>query len=290
MQSSAAEGAVLFAVPSLARPVLARLPALVDPAPYVVLHQDETLLVVDKAAGWLTLPAPGLTERTLLDELQADGFVVQPIHRLDKDTSGVLLFGLDPRRRDDLERAFRERTVRKSYLAVVQGRLPAPSGLIDLPIRDEGATARVARDGKPARTRFTALVEFAGRATLVRAEPETGRHNQIRVHLAHVGCPLLGDGKFGRRSQRDSELPAAGRALLHAERLAFTHPATGRPLELSCAPPADFVAVREALAQRWEPRELSPPASSRGSAASRRGGRGRGTTSPGRGKGPRRRR
>lgn len=256
-----------------------------DAAAYTILYQDETLLVVDKAAGILTLPAPGTSERTLLDELQADGFVVQPIHRLDKDTSGVLMFGLDARRRVDLEKAFRRRDVHKSYLALVQGRLPAGSGTIDLPIRDEGATARISREGKPARTKFARQLDFGGKAALVLAEPETGRHNQVRLHLAHVGCPLIGDEKFGRRSKRDEELPTAARALLHAARLELKHPVTSERLVVACPPPADFAEVQAELTARWPPKAESERGGARGG-----GSRPRGRTPPGRGSRHRRRR
>lgn len=206
---------------------------------YRVLHRDETLLVVDKAAGVLTVGHPGSRERCLLDDLRRDGHPVAPVHRLDQQTSGVLLLALDPAHRAALEQAFRRHEVRKDYLALVEGVPPERRATIDLPIADEGKTARVDRAGRPAVTRYEVL-EALGRASLVRARPESGRHNQIRVHFAHLGHPLLGDRKYGRRRV---DGPKAPRVMLHAERLSLRHPATGRPLEVEAPLPEDFAAV-----------------------------------------------
>ena len=208
---------------------------------YRILHRDGTLLVVDKAPGVLTVGRPGSRERCLLDDLRRDGHKVAPVHRLDRDTSGVLLLALDPAHRPALERAFRERLVRKEYLALVEGVPPARRASIDLPIADEGKSARVDRAGRPAVTRYEVIESFAGRASLVLAQPATGRHNQIRVHFAHIGHPLLGDRKYGSRRG------GAGRVLLHAARLAFRHPLTGKELDVRAPPPDDFARACETL-------------------------------------------
>jgi len=211
---------------------------------YRILHRDETLLVVDKAAGVLTVGHPGSRERCLLDDLRRDGHKVAPVHRLDQQTSGVLLLALDPAQRPALEEAFRRHEVRKDYLALVAGVPPERRATIDLPIADEGKTARVDRAGRPAITRYEVL-EALGRAALVRARPESGRHNQIRVHFAHLGHPLLGDRKYGRRER--GATPTAPRVMLHAERLNLRHPATGRTLEVEAPLPEDFSALLSEL-------------------------------------------
>ncbi|MDG2149338.1 MAG: RluA family pseudouridine synthase [Planctomycetota bacterium] len=218
-------------------------------ATYRVLHQDEQVLVVSKAAGVLTVARPGSRERCLLDDLRADGLAVAPVHRLDKDTSGVLLLNLDRSVRSDLELLFRKRQVEKTYLALVRGKPQSRKAVIDVPILDQGRTARVDRSGKRAVTRYETLESWGAAASLLRVQMETGRHNQIRVHMAHLGHPLLGDDKFGRRERgsRRSDMPHARRAMLHAEKLAFVHPATNKRLEVSCQPPSDFAAVIEAL-------------------------------------------
>ena len=240
---------------------------------YRVLHDDGQLLVVDKAAGVLTVGHGQGKQRCLLDDLRRDGHKVAPVHRLDRETSGALLLCLDPDLRGELEGLFRGREVRKTYLALVEGRLPSRKGTVDVPILDQGATAKVDRRGKRAVTHFEVLESHAAGTSLVRVRIDTGRHNQIRVHMAHVGCPLLGDRKFGRRrraSEPDGrrgapDLPRPRRTLLHAERLALPHPATGETLDVSCEPPADFTETLEALRATGPAPGASPRKGSRGS-------------------------
>lgn len=227
---------------------------------YAVLHADATLLVVDKAAGVLTVGRPDGRERCLLDDLRRDGHPVAPVHRLDRDTSGALLLCLDPGHRAALEQAFRRRAVLKEYLALVHGVPQAARATIDVPILDQGATARVDRRGRRAVTRYEVVERYGGRAALLRVTLETGRHNQIRVHCAHLGHPLLGDRKYGRRPRADAggsgaagSAPAARRPMLHASRLALDHPATGRRLDVRAPTAADLAALRDAL--RVSPRE-----------------------------------
>lgn len=221
---------------------------------YRVLHEDETLLVVNKAAGVLTVSAPRKPGRCLLDDLRRDGHKVAPVHRLDRETSGVLLLCLDRDRRKDLEELFKQHQVCKEYLALVHGRPASRQGRIELPILEQGSTPVIDRRGRPALTRYEVLESFGQRGALLRVIPETGRHNQIRLHLAHIGHALVGDRKFGRRRSavRDSSDEAgARRTLLHAERLRLAHPARRRPLDVRCDPPQDF----EACLGAW--RELS---------------------------------
>lgn len=212
---------------------------------YRVLHEDETLLVVDKASGVLTVSAPKTKGRCLLDDLRRDGHKVAPVHRLDRETSGVLLLCLDPARRRALEDLFRQREVTKEYLALVHGQPQTRTARIDLPILEQGSRPVVDRRGREARTRYEVIETFGGRGALLRVFPETGRHNQIRLHLAHIGHPLVGDRKFGRRGKSvrssDEGLPAR-RTLLHAERLCLPHPARRQRLDVRCDPPDDFDA------------------------------------------------
>src|SRR5262249_34373922 len=151
---------------------------------YAILHEDATLLVVDKAPGVLVVPRPGSRERCLLDDLRRDGHKVAPVHRLDRDTSGVLLLCLDPARREALEEAFKHHGVGKESLALVPGVPAQKRATIAVPILAPGATARVDRKGRPAVTRYELLRTLRGRAaggsvSLLRCVPESGRHNQI---------------------------------------------------------------------------------------------------------------
>jgi len=236
-------------------PPMSRMPS----ATYEVLHDDGSVLVVSKAPGVLTVGHPGTRERCLLDDLRRDGHRVAPVHRLDRDTSGVLLLCLDPALRSRFEEAFRQRDVEKHYLALVHGTPPSRKGVVDVPILDLGASSKVDRRGRRAVTRFEVLEQFAAGASLVRLVMETGRHNQIRVHMAHLGNPLLGDEKFGRRRIAGARAgsTAAPRCMLHAERLALTHPASGARLDVSCAAPADFQALLAGLEGGPHSRERS---------------------------------
>ncbi len=221
-------------------------------ATYTVLYEDETLLIVDKAAGVLTVGHDG-SERCVLDDLRRDGHAVAPVHRLDRETSGVLLLCLDKRHRAALESLFKRHAVTKEYLALVEGIPRPPRATIDVPIKDLGKTARVERGGRRAVTHYT-VERPLERAALVRLDIETGRHNQIRLHLAHIGHPVLGDRKFGRRPKSgtgpgtDSGSPGERprRALLHASRLTFEHPVTGRELRVEAPLPADMQAALDA--------------------------------------------
>jgi 23S rRNA pseudouridine1911/1915/1917 synthase len=239
---------------------------------YTILHADDTLLVVDKAPGVLTVGHAGSRERCLLDDLRRDGHKVLPVHRLDRDTSGTLLLGLDPARRAELEQAFRRREVVKQYLALVHGVPQAGRATIDVPILDQGATARVDRRGQRAVSRYVVEQRFGSVASLLRVTLETGRHNQVRLHCAHIGHPLLGDRKYGlrprgaaardgprdgartwprdgpeRRGAGASAAPGVPRVMLHAERIALRHPATGRMLDVRAPLPADLLAALAAL-------------------------------------------
>jgi 23S rRNA pseudouridine1911/1915/1917 synthase len=216
-----------------------------------LLHADEALLVVDKPAGLLTVPsAPGAEgEDTALARVRDYVRHLRPrhpyvgvVHRIDRDTSGALAFALSPAVREALRVLFRAHRIERRYLALVAGRPPADRGVVDLPLHHayEGGKRRVARAGEPSRpalTRWTVSERFPG-AALLEVELGTGRQHQIRVHLAHIGLPILGDPVYGLGA---TPAPlAVPRQMLHARLLAFDHPLGGPPVRAESAPPADF--------------------------------------------------
>lgn len=218
-----------------------------------VLYEDRLLLAVDKPAGLLSVPPTTGGERNAADHLRrkaaARGETIWPVHRLDRDTSGVLLFARTESARKQMEDAFRERQVSKRYLALVQGRPGKRQGTIRSHIQDLGKTARSHRQpGRrtgPASTDYQVQEAFDG-ATLIRAEPHTGRLNQIRLHMVDLGCPILGDRKYTRASDF---VIKARRVMLHAAELEFRHPGTGRRLTIRSDPPADFAQLLARLRQ-----------------------------------------
>ena len=216
-----------------------------------LLYRDEAMLVVDKPAGLLAVSAPAEPEgdtavarvREYVRRLNPARPYVGIVHRLDRDTSGALAFALNPAAREALRTLFREHRIERRYLALVEGSPRQESGIIDLPIHDvyAGGRRRVARAGEPSRpalTRWTLAEQFRG-AALVEVELETGRQHQIRVHLAHIGLPVLGDPVYGRTTKRRPPV-AVERQMLHAGLLALAHPLTGEPLRVESPLPEDF--------------------------------------------------
>ncbi len=203
----------------------------------MILHHDAHLAVADKPAG---LPAvPGRTEALqdcLWRRVQAELPDALVVHRLDMATSGLMLFARSAAVQRELGDAFAARQVRKRYVAVVAGRVGADRGEIDLPLAaDWPNRPRQIVDrtrGKPALTRYTVL-ERSAHATRLELEPWTGRSHQLRVHLAAIGHPILGDALYAP----DEARAAAARLLLHASALAFAHPRDGEPFETSSAVP-----------------------------------------------------
>jgi 23S rRNA pseudouridine1911/1915/1917 synthase len=222
-----------------------------------VLHQDEWIVIVDKPPGLLSVPtAPGTREDTVLARVSEFARHLHPrrpyaaaVHRLDRDTSGALAFALDPRARTALRALFREHRIERRYAALVEGTPRQDAGTVDAPLFDayQAGRRRVARPGEPARearTRWSVRERLPG-AALLDVELHTGRQHQIRVHLAHVGLPVLGDRVYAR-----GEAPravAAPRQMLHARRLAFRHPITGEPVSVESPLPADFREVMAGL-------------------------------------------
>jgi 23S rRNA pseudouridine1911/1915/1917 synthase len=224
--------------------------------PLTVVYEDEHLLVVDKPAGMPVHPGPGHSGRTLVNALLAHcpdlpgiGGVQRPgiVHRLDKDTSGLIIVAKDDEAHAGLTRQLKERRVQKTYLALVEGRLSPKEALIDAPIgRDPNNRRRMmvrGVGGREAQTRYRVLEELPG-YSLVEAAPVTGRTHQIRVHFASIGHPVAGDSVYGRRPG------PAPRQFLHAWRLRFTHPITGAELEFEAPLPADLAQALDVLRGR----------------------------------------
>jgi RluA family pseudouridine synthase len=216
--------------------------------PVPVLFEDEDLLVVSKPSGLLSVPTPGASGRTLLDALAAQGVDALPVHRLDRDVSGLVVLARSEPARAALENLFRGRAVKKIYWALVRGRLRPESGSFEEPIRDEGAQARIHASGKPATTRWRVLAHHAA-TSVVEIELVTGRYNQIRLHFAHHDQALVGERKYARG--KDDALRAK-RVALHAWRLAFPHPLRGHRIEVEAPLPADLRALL-AAAEAYSP-------------------------------------
>ncbi len=227
-----------------------------EPIPITILYEDEDLLVIDKPAGMVVHPAPGHTSGTLVNallyhcpDLQGIGGVERPgiVHRLDKDTSGLILVAKNDRTHRELQRQFQERVVEKAYIALVEGELQPPLGRIEAPIgRDKRHRKRmmVTPEGREAITEYKVLRHYP-EYTLVEVRPLTGRTHQIRVHFAFIGYPLAGDTVYGRRKQRLK--PWLRRHFLHAHRLSFILPRTGERVTFTSPLPRDLEAVLQRL-------------------------------------------
>jgi 23S rRNA pseudouridine1911/1915/1917 synthase len=228
-----------------------------EPIPLSIVHEDDAILVLDKPAGLVVHPGSGNPAGTLLNALlhHDPSLASLPragiVHRLDKDTSGLLVVARTADAQRALVRALAGHEVLREYLALVHGDLARPT-TIDAPIGrhpTQRTTMAVVERGKPARTHVGVLEAF-GFATLLRCRLETGRTHQIRVHLAAIGHPLVGDPAYGTRHPRGGSL-AFPRQALHATRLQLTHPLTRARLRFDAAPPADFAQLLATLrAQR----------------------------------------
>jgi 23S rRNA pseudouridine1911/1915/1917 synthase len=221
-----------------------------------IVFEDATILVVNKPPGLVVHPGNGNPDGTLLNALlhHAPTLLQVPragiVHRLDKDTSGLLVVARTVEAQTALVRQLAARTVKREYLAVARGDLER-AVTIDAPIGRhpvQRTTMAVVGGGKAARTHVTP-VERYGIATLVQCSLETGRTHQIRVHLAAIKHPLVGDATYGGK-RAASGIPAFARQALHAWRLGLVHPVTGAHLQFEAPPPADFVGLRAALRDR----------------------------------------
>jgi 23S rRNA pseudouridine1911/1915/1917 synthase len=239
--------------------------------PLAVVYEDEHVVVIDKPAGLVVHPGAGVRTGTLAHALLHHAPGVRDVggegrpglvHRLDKDTSGLLVVAKTQRAHRVLVEAMKHREVRRTYLALVWGDPRQDSGAIEGAVgrdpRDRRRMAVVARGGRPARTRWE-VVERFGPAALLRVHLDTGRTHQIRVHLRHARLPVVGDPVYGGRgknllSQGEGErslaralLACLGRQALHACELGFRHPVTGEERSFASAPPEDFARALEAL-------------------------------------------
>lgn len=226
---------------------------LPDPIPLAIVYEDADVIVVDKPAGMVVHPAPGHQRGTLANALLAHvpgisvGGSQRPgiVHRLDKDTSGLIVAAKTDRGRTSLVTQWEDRAVEKTYLALVSGSTEDEEAIIDAPIgRDPKNRQRMAvvRSGRPAVTRFHVVERFPD-TTLLEVSIETGRTHQIRVHLAFIGHPIVGDHVYGRTRPTEPQLD---RQFLHASALAFQLP-DGAALRLEAPLPGDLQAVLEEL-------------------------------------------
>ena len=233
-----------------------------EPLAFPVVHADDAVIVVDKPAGLVVHPGAGNPGGTLVNgmlhrwpklaELPRAGLV----HRLDKDTSGLMLVAASPDSQLALVAAMSERRIERRYLALLEGQVLADQR-VELPIgRDRRNRLRqaVREDGRDAATDLRILKRYPAH-TLVEARLQTGRMHQIRVHCAAIGHPLVGDKRYGARGVVPAQMTATdaacvqgfGRQALHAFHLAFEHPQTGAPLRFESKPPADFQRLLQAL-------------------------------------------
>lgn len=231
-----------------------------------VVFEDEHLIVVDKPAGMVVHPARGHPTGTLVNAVvhrlaidtdnDPDSDPLRPgiVHRIDRDTSGLLVVARTPSARDGLMELFRHHSIERSYLALVEGVPPSPFTWQTFygrhPTDRVKYSSRV-RDGRVAITHLTVVERLAhGRASLVRCTLETGRTHQIRVHLSDAGFPILSDALYGRSPRWTPLKPivsALGRQALHAEVLGFVHPITRTPMRFTSSIPEDFLSALEAL-------------------------------------------
>jgi len=259
---------------SIVLPEIPRQSPRPENIPLDVLYQDDYVLVINKPAGMVVHPAKGHWSGTLASALQyhfgpklsAVGGLSRPgiVHRLDRDTSGAILVARTDQAHARLAAQFAARRVEKEYFAIVAGRPPRDRDLIDSPIgvhpqlREKMAIRRESPASRPAQTFYEVLEVFAG-FTALKLRPLTGRTHQLRVHLDHIGCPVLCDRQYGGRRQitrgeisgnpGDDEVLLARQAL-HAARLRFIHPHSGEPLEIEAPLAPDIAAVLTELRRR----------------------------------------
>ena len=232
------------------------LETVAEDIPLDIVYEDSELLVVNKPRGMVVHPAAGNVRGTLVNALLAHctlstiNGVVRPgiVHRIDKDTTGLLLVAKTDNAHKSLAKQIKEHSLSRCYVVLVHGNIKADDGRIDLPIARH-RTARkkmaIAEGGRRAVTNYTVLERF-GTYTLVECRLETGRTHQIRVHMSNMGNPVVGDKTYGVKKER---FVLAGQ-LLHAKKLGFIHPKSGEMIECETDIPADFAKIIEVLRGR----------------------------------------
>ena len=230
--------------------------------PLTLVYQDADIVVIDKPAGLSVHPGPGHPDQTLVNGLlarcpdsQGVGGAIRPgiVHRLDKDTSGLMMVAKNHHAHQELSEQIKERRVTKGYIALATGTVSPDTGIIDQPIaRDPRHRKRMAvvAGGRESRTRYRVLENLLGHS-LLELSLETGRTHQIRVHLAHLDHSLLGDRVYGKAS------PRLDRHFLHANLLGFQHPRTGEALEFQADLPHDLAGVLDDLREEQAKTRLS---------------------------------
>ena len=220
--------------------------------PLSILYEDGDLLVVDKPAGMTVHPAPGHPDGTLVNavlahcpDLQGIGGTVRPgiVHRLDKDTSGLMVVAKNDRAHRTLSDQLKARAFTKEYIALTHGIVTPHEAIIDAPIGRSSANRQqmaVTERGREAVTRYRVMRYYAAH-TLVEIYPTTGRTHQIRVHFASLGYPLVGDATYGKADER------LNRHFLHASKLGFTHPSDGEYLEFTSSPSPELAAFLKSV-------------------------------------------
>ncbi len=229
--------------------------------PLDILYHDDDIIVVNKPAGLVVHPAVGHPSGTLVNallhyfpDMAGIGGEQRPgiVHRLDKNTSGVLVVAKNERAMASLVNQFKNRQIRKAYLALVWGKPIPSSGTIETRIgRHKHKRKSMSADtitGRISITNYQTLNVFND-ISFLRIHPETGRTHQIRVHLAHVGHPVVGDAQYGKQSRKSLAVPVL-RQMLHAEKLIFTHPGTQQRVEFAAPVPDDMSALIEHLVSR----------------------------------------
>lgn len=231
-------------------PEAAPIAAKPEDIPLDIVYEDGDLIVLNKPRGLVVHPAAGNERGTLVNallnhctDLSGIAGEIKPgiVHRLDKDTTGLLVVAKNDKAHLSLSAQIGEKSVRRIYLALVEGNIKEDSGRVDAPLgrsRTDRKQIAVVEGGRTAATQYFVLERF-GDVTLVECHLETGRTHQIRVHMKHIGHPVVGDSVYGVRKQR---FQLQGQ-LLHAARLEFTHPSTGERMGFAAPLPADFEAV-----------------------------------------------
>jgi len=229
----------------------------VPPAQFEIAYEDDRLIVVNKPAGVVVHPGVGNRDGTLVQALAGriaggnDPDRPGVVHRLDRDTSGLLLLARDEQTMFALQEALRRRDITREYIALVEGRPPAKRGTIDAPLgRDRRVRTRMSTDTDDPHEAIThfEMERTFDNDTLLRVTLETGRTHQIRAHLLAIGHPVAGDPEYGHAGRH-----GLSRQFLHAQRLAFNHPETGAPMELRAPLPEDLDrALRQASGERTD--------------------------------------